>query len=285
MDELALGNQRWLGGRESYRPSGEVIAPREYDVALVEDDATAKRFVLEHHYSGAYVAARERVGLYRRGRLVGVAVVSVPMHAKVLTNVFPGVSVDALGELGRFVLVDEVPGNGESWFLARAFELLRGRGYVGLVSFSDPQSRTTAAGEVVHAGHVGCIYQATNARYLGRGDARTLRLLPDARVFSNRAASKIRNGERGKGYAGRILERYGAPPAPEDPDERRAWMAEWVAKLTRPQRHRGNYRYSWVLNRRYRHLLEEPRDDEPAAARQRFKPQPYPKTIDRPGAA
>jgi hypothetical protein len=34
-------------------------------------------------------------------------------------------------ELGRLVLLDDVPANGESWFIARAFELLRARGYTG----------------------------------------------------------------------------------------------------------------------------------------------------------
>jgi hypothetical protein len=46
------------------------------------------------------------------------------------------------------VLLDEVPGNGETWFLGRAFRLLRQEGFVGVVSFSDPCQRTNQHGEL-----------------------------------------------------------------------------------------------------------------------------------------
>jgi hypothetical protein len=39
--------------------------------------------------------------------------------------VFPMLSIDQAATLGRIVLLDEVPGNGETWFVARCFELLR----------------------------------------------------------------------------------------------------------------------------------------------------------------
>ena len=38
----------------------------------------------------------------------------------------------------------------------------------GVVSFSDPSARTTAAGALVFAGHLGTIYAAHNATYVGR---------------------------------------------------------------------------------------------------------------------
>ena len=71
--------------------------------------------------------------------------------------------------------------------LGRRNGLARARGIAGVVSFSDPLARRTAAGDVVFGGHVGTIYQAHNAAYLGRGTARTLRLLPDGAVLSARA--------------------------------------------------------------------------------------------------
>ena len=76
--------QRWRGGRAVYRPAGTVINPRRYEVAPIAGDAEAREFVTRHHYSGSYPAARERVGLYRGGALVGVAVFSVPVQGKVL---------------------------------------------------------------------------------------------------------------------------------------------------------------------------------------------------------
>lgn len=104
-------NQRWRNGRARYRPAGELIRTSEYEVALI-GEKEAKAFVVSHHYSRSYPAARWRVGLFRRGELAGVAVFSQPVQDTVLTNVFPtGSALDSV-ELGRFVLVDHVPGNG-----------------------------------------------------------------------------------------------------------------------------------------------------------------------------
>lgn len=246
------GNQRWRERRDSYRPAGEVIRVADYEVAPIADDRTARAFVERHHYSGSYPAARHRVGLYRRGELAGVAVFSHPSNDRVLVNTFPGLSTAGAVELGRFVLLDEVPGNGETWFLARCFELLRGAGIDGVVSFSDPVARTTAEGARVFPGHIGTIYQAANATYLGRGTARTLRLLPDGKVMSARTIQKIRAGERGWVAGREQLVAVGADALPVDASEadRRAWLHRWLPKLTRPLRHPGNHRYAWALTRR-----------------------------------
>jgi hypothetical protein len=244
--------QRWRERRDSYRPAGEVITTRHYEVAELRSDAEARDFVLQHHYSGSYPAARFRFGLYWGGLLVGVAVFSHPLRDEVLTSIFPGRARDSV-ELGRFVLSDLVPGNGESWFLARCFELLRGR-VRGVVSFSDPFPRETADGRTVFGGHLGIIYQASNATYLGTGPRRTLRLLPDGRVFSNRAIQKIRAQERGWRYSAALLEAAGAAPLREG-DDPRAWLSTWLPRLTRAVRHPGHHRYAFALWRPARRLL------------------------------
>jgi hypothetical protein len=125
--------------------------------------------VVTHHYSGTYTAAARPYGLWNRAsELVGVAVFGVPASNRVLTNVFPDLEpvVESL-ECSRFVLLDG-PGNEESWFLPRCFDQLAARGIRGVVSFADPVPRRTAAGAVVCPGHVGTIYQASNAIYTGR---------------------------------------------------------------------------------------------------------------------
>lgn len=252
------GNQRWRDRRDSYRPAGETIRTAEYEVAPV-GEREAKAFIVAHHYSRSYPAARFRCGLYRGGALAGVAVFSVPARAAVLTNVFAtGSAMDSV-ELGRFVLLDSVPGNGETWFLARCFELLRAEQLVGVLSFSDPMPRRVD-GVVVFPGHLGTIYQAHNACYLGRATARVLRLLPDGTVFSERAWSKVRSGERGWTYAVELLVRHGAQ-APRclgagvpDLDELRPWLRAVVGGLTR-LRHPGNHRYGWALQRGARRFL------------------------------
>ncbi len=246
-------NQRWRARRDSYRPAGEPIQTHAYEVASIPDDNTAKAFVVAHHYAASYPAARFRFGLYRRGQLVGVAVFSHPVNNAVLTNVFPVAANDAT-ELGRFVLLDDVPGNGETWFLARCFELLRHE-VVGVVSFSDPEPRTTTAGRVVMPGHVGTIYQAFNGVYRGRGRADTLRILPDGTVFNRRAMSKVRAHDQGWRYAAAVLERHGAAPAPAHPRDAATWLAMWLPILTRPLRHPGNHRYAWALDRKLRRHL------------------------------
>lgn len=239
--------QRWLLGRDVYRPASETIRPSEYDVTEL-DERAARAFVVEHHYSRSYPAARFRFALHRRGELVGAAVFSHPCRDDLLA-IFPGERLQSV-ELGRFVLLDEVPGNGETWFLARCFERLRAHGMLGVLSFSDPFPRTSLEGRTLFAGHIGTIYQAHNARYLGRGARRTIRLLSDGRVLSARAISKIRGRERGWRYAAAQLEAAGADPLVGDPI---AWLARWLPNLTRTVRHPGNHRYAWTLQRRDRH--------------------------------
>lgn len=257
--------QRWRERRGTYRPAGETISTRAWEVAPIDDDRTARAFVQHHHYSGSYPAARERFGLYSSsGVLSGVAVFSVPAQPKAL-DVLPG-DRDSCGELGRLVLLDAVPANGESWFVARCFELLRREGWTGVLSHADPVSRSTAAGVAVFPGHIGTIYQALNGRHVGRTGPRTLRLLPDATVLSARAMSKIRKREKGWRYAAAILERHGAEPLRETEDAA-AWLRLWYSRLTRPMRHGGNLKYAWALRSRDRRHL-------PAGL-------PYPKVLGR----
>lgn len=188
---------------------------------------------------------------------------SHPASNLVLTNVFPGSATDST-ELGRLVLLDEVPGNGESWFVARCLRLLKAEGIRGVVSFSDPVPRTAVDGRVIMPGHVGTVYQALSAAIRGRSKPRTLRLLPDGTTFSERAISKIRNDDRGRQYAQAQLVAHGAEP-PREGETGAAWLAKWLPRLTRPLAHPGNHRYAWAL----------------AGPRLAFDPRDYPKK-DRP---
>jgi hypothetical protein len=251
---LTLWNQRWRDRRGSYRPAGETIDTRRYEVASIEADSGPKAFVVAHHYSGSYPAARFRFGLYRSGALVGIAVFSHPTRDSVLTSVFPCEVLEAV-ELGRFVLLDDVPGNGETWFLGRCFEQLRSESLMGVLAMSDPAKRTRSDGSVCFAGHIGNIYQAHNARYIGQAPPRTIRILPNGSVFSARAAQKIRSLDRGCEYAAAQLERAGAPRF-DDSDPRR-WLRTALAATTRTMRHPGNHKYAWALNRRIRRQLPD----------------------------
>ena len=209
-DALFTTCQRWRDRRGTYRPAGEPIDPARYGVEVL-DEMAAKRFVVQHHYEGTYPAARCRVGLYRGRELVGVAVFSQPMNQATVPR-WTGQSPAEGVELGRFVLLDDVPANGETWFLARALRIVQRELSVrAVVSFSDPVERTSADGRITMPGHIGTIYQASNARYVGRARPKALLLGPDGRALSHRAIAKIRNDERGAAGAVDALRKLGAP--------------------------------------------------------------------------
>lgn len=245
-------NQRWRDRRDSYRPAGEPIQTRRYEVASIELDRVARDFVQRHHYSGSMCPARRRFGLYRREQLVGVAVFGVPQNYATY-KALPG-DRDECVDLGRFVLLDDVPANGETWFLARCFDALRRDGFVSVVSFSDPAPRKTKTGHVVFGGHVGTIYQAHNAIYMGRSKSERKWLLPCGRVLSARGLSKVRNDERGGRDTKLALQAAGAPELAPDADAK-AWLSTWLPRVCTPLRHPGNHKYAWAIPRRARRHL------------------------------
>ena len=281
--------QRWKAGSARYRPAGEPFEPKAYEVEAIPGDTEARAFITEHHYSGSYPAARFRYGLYERwgGRLVGVAVFSVPARAEVTKNWICG---DALShvELGRLVLLDEVGANAESWFVAAAFRMLRREGIAGVVSFSDPVPRVVG-GTQSHPGHVGTVYQALGGIFTGRSTRRTLRLLKAGplrgRVFSDRALSKVRAVDQGYEYAAAQLVSAGADPPPwlrvsasggrtihgpvsaarPSPSEAKNWVARWLPEVCQKMAHPGNFRYVWAL------------ETGALRARTRQQARPYPK--------
>lgn len=243
--------ERWRDRRPRWRHRSDGgFDAAHYEVAPL-DDRTAKVYVERHHYTASYVASRLRYGLWdRRGALLGVAVLSVPVRREVLTQPFPELEPfrESL-ELGRFVLADAVPGNGESWFLGQVFRLAGREGVRGVVSFSDPVARRDATGRLVFPGHIGVIYQASNALYAGRGTARTVLLLPDGRAVNERALAKLRALDTGHAYVEELLRAFGAPPRRgADPNEwlPRALLAAGVRRL----RHPGNHRYLFRLGDR-----------------------------------
>jgi hypothetical protein len=247
--------QRWNHRRPRWRRlSDALFEPARYAVYPLRGDRLARSFVTQHHYSGTYPAAVHRYGLIERFGgveiLAGVAVFAVPMSKPVLTKAFPtlrpyGESV----ELARFVLMDYCAANAESWFLARCFHDLARHGVRGVVAFADPVPRHTFNGTTVLIGRVGTIYQATNALYAGRSTARTITILGDGTVLTDRAVQKVRRQELGHLYVQRRLLALGAsPPAPgEDPT---AWLALALTKVSAYRvRHGGCHRYVWRLGR------------------------------------
>lgn len=240
--------QRWRDQSPRWAPEHRLFDTSRHEVVIL-DESSAKRFIVKHHYSGTYPAARFRVGLLNQDdRLIGVAVFSVPCNQAVL-NRYAELETHRQGvELGRLVLLDDAAYNAESWFLSRAFKLLRRElGIRFCLSFSDPVERTNELGEVVKPGHVGQIYQALNASYYGRASKATLLLLPDGRVINPRTLGKIRREEQGRDYAIGQLVKAGAPE-PHGDESGAAYIAR-VSTLFRKFRHPGNLSYGWAFDK------------------------------------
>jgi hypothetical protein len=267
---------RWSPGRkQSWRRVSEGgFDRRNYGVDML-DEVPARDWVLTRHYSGTWVNANKRYGMFdltgEQPVLVGVAVLSIPVTNKVLTKVFPYLVPNKQSlELGRFVLEDAVPANAETWFLGQVFRLARADGVVGIVSFSDPMPRY-CNGQLIMGGHCGTAYQAKGAQYLDRATPRTIAVFRDGQVMNAKTMQKIRDQDQGHEYAERMLVERGALPL--RPGEAPAkWLASSLdATGAQKVRHRGVHRYGWAngANRRERDAIVIA-----------LKRQPYPKIPD-----
>ncbi len=243
---LVSRSDRWRERRRRFVDDSDPIDPRAYAVDIVEH-RTARAFVAAHHYLPTWPAVQLAVGLHddrraSRDRLVGVAVFAVPAIGAVIRR-HAGLADAAAGTtLARFILLDDVPQNGESFFLARAFRLLRREepGIEAVVSYADPA-----------AGHVGQIYAAMSGAYRGQ-TARRGAYRIGATTIPGRTLSKVRLGERGAGAGIDRLVALGAP-RPGLGETPTAWLDRLaldgtLARTARP----GLHAYSFALTRRAR---------------------------------
>jgi hypothetical protein len=277
---------RWRDHRSTYLlPDGPLFDPRRHRVDHVGHDL-ARQFCAEHHYlAGAWPAALCCWGLWRdtgdEEILAGVAVFTVPTNVAALTRVFDPQLAEPYRqscELGRFVLLDEVEHNGESWFLTRVLADASAAGWRGVLAASDPQPLRRGDGTLAFRGHHGGVYGgalgaphpgAWGATYLGRGTPRTRLVDRDGQVLSARALSKLRRLERGHRYVEARLVSLGA--APRDGREVTDWLPEAInaAGLRRVRNH-GVHRFAFALgDRRARRAM--------AAS---WVPQPRPVGLD-----
>jgi|SRR5579884_2145408 len=263
--------QRWYAGRHSWRrPEDGGFRPERYRVRPITE-SVAKAYCLEYHYAKSYPNAVHRYGMFLADEpedtgLVGVAVFGIPVRAEVLRNPLPALApIRESLELSRFVLEGEAlrpgapggraPANSESWFLANALRMLSQQGIRAVVAFCDPVARVVD-GRTLWPGHIGTIYQASNAVYLGRGTARALIVLPDGSAFSDRAVSKIRRQEQGHEYAERRLIALGASPRIGGPANAAAWLRDALDRVGAVRlAHPGNHRFVLATSRAHRRNL------------------------------
>jgi hypothetical protein len=237
-------------------------------------DGVAAAYIAANHYARSAPPQILSVGLFDTNgigpaSICGVCRFSVPMSQAAIPA-RTGQPPEHGCELGRLVLDESVPGNGESWFVARAFRLLlQEKPHIrAVISYSDPEPRYRADSSVVKRGHIGVVYQALNAFYLGRSAPRTLLMANDGTVVSERAMSKLRNDERGAGYVYEQLRRLGAPPVARGESGREYLTRVAALPIFRRLRHPGNLTYAWALGSR---------DDRRIVERGMPRALPYPK--------
>lgn len=236
-------NQRWRERREKFVPGSSLIDPRTFAVEPVRTNE-AKGFIQRHHYLATYPVARFAAGLYRKtGRaapteLVGVAVFAEPSTSAVITK-HTGLEPGQGTTLARFILLDDVAGNGETFFLSRAIQLLRQAKpeIIGMASFSDPNN-----------GHIGQVYQAGSARHVAVTKPRYGYHFAGLSI-ADRTISKIANEESGADAAVRRLVDMGCPP-PKSQEALRTWLARIEAeRLIERTKRQPLFVYSFAFTR------------------------------------
>jgi hypothetical protein len=132
-----------------------------------------KEFVKTHHYSHGIHNGPMTYGMFDGLDLIGVCAFATPCSEAVCSSVFGADFKRSVTELHRLVLLDEIPKNSESWFIVRALKQLKKDRpqYNAVLSFADATE-----------GHIGVIYQATNAIYTGTSGKATFFLDSDGRL-------------------------------------------------------------------------------------------------------
>ena len=255
-------SQRWRTRRTRFVPSATAINPADYAVDIIRSEKVTAGFLAEHHYLGTLPVSRLACGLYRNGRggqsdLVGVAVFTQPVNNASVRLRTGLTDPNSAFDLGRLVLLDDVPGNGESWFVARAMKLLRAEkpDVEAVIAYSDPIRQELPDGRVILPGHIGFVYQALSASYTGRTQARRRLIMPDGSILSDRTISKIVTGDNGASPAIDRLTRAGAP-APRAGEGPRDWLKRLeTERFVTRHHHPGCHAYTFPLVRRARRAL------------------------------
>jgi hypothetical protein len=145
-----------------------------YDVRKI-DTKLGKEFVKKYHYSKGIHNGPMCYGLFEKNcfDLIGVIAFANPCSENVCSSIFGIEEKRSVTELHRLVLLDEVPKNSESWFISRTLKLFKKDKpkYNAVLSFADATQ-----------GHIGTIYQATNAIYTGMSGKATFFIDSDNRL-------------------------------------------------------------------------------------------------------
>jgi hypothetical protein len=126
-------------------------------------------FARRYHYTGIEGSALWRWGLWSDAVLHGVVAYNLPTRS-VCESVFGPDYFDKVWHMGRLVLSEDSPRNSESRLIGLSLkEIEKTRSDIwAVLTYADPS-----------VGHIGTVYQATNAIYTGRSDASSVRYYID----------------------------------------------------------------------------------------------------------
>ena len=128
-------------------------------------------FCRRYHYSNNGGSKVWNYGLWHGVTLLGIVSYNLPTRA-VCESVFGAEHFDRVWHMGRLAVADHVPRNAESRLIGGSMQRVQ-REYPNVWAIV-----TYAASEI---GHVGYVYQATNALYTGTGGDSTYFIDPDGK--------------------------------------------------------------------------------------------------------
>lgn len=165
--------QRWP--RRMPRKGGNVVTVTDrslFDVEDVDDFPPVRKltvgpastrdvqeFARRYHYTGVGNNANWRCGLWHGLALHGVVAYNLPTRS-VCASVFGEEHLHRVWHMGRLIMSDNSPRNSESRLIGGSLKAIR-------QEFPDVWAVLTYA--ATDAGHLGYVYQATNALYTGTG--------------------------------------------------------------------------------------------------------------------
>lgn len=118
-----------------------------------------QEFARRYHYTGVGNNANWRWGLWRGVVLHGVVSYNLPTRS-VCASVFGPEHLHRVWHMGRLILSEESPRNSESRLIAGSLKAIRDE---------HPDVWAVLTYAATDAGHLGYVYQATNALYTGTG--------------------------------------------------------------------------------------------------------------------
>lgn len=139
----------------------ERMNPRGIEVRPIRGEYESDIFdamVRKHYLKGANKNINIKFGIFSGGKMIGIAAYGPPTYNLISKQL--NLSSDEVSELRRFYTEQSHIYNLESQALTMANEELRDvkPNIKVIVTYADPQQ-----------GHLGILYQATNAKYLGKG--------------------------------------------------------------------------------------------------------------------